>query len=59
MDQIRDCKRLHAGGMSIRQLCREFDISRNTVRSYLRGDQTPGLYLMKKKRGDVPILVER
>lgn len=50
MDQIRDCKRLHAQGMSIRQVSRELQISRNTVRNYLRGDQEPGVYAMKTSR---------
>ena len=50
MDQIRDCKRLHASGMSIRRVSRELQISRNTVRNYLRGEQEPGVYAMKASR---------
>ena len=50
MSQIRDCKRFHAKGMSIRRIGRDLGISRNTVRGYLRNDQVPGLYLMTRKR---------
>lgn len=50
MDQIRDCKRLHAQGMSIRRVSRELQISRNTVRNYLRGEQEPCVYAMKTSR---------
>ncbi len=50
MDQIRDIKRRHASGVSIREVSREFNVSRNTVRRYLRLDQEPGGYRMKTNR---------
>ena len=50
VDQVRDCKRFYAQGRSIRGIARELNISRNTVRCYLRGERLPGLYLMERQR---------
>ncbi len=50
VDQVRDCKRFYARGMSIRGIARELNISRNTVRCYLRGERLPGIYLMEDLR---------
>ena len=44
VDQVRDCKQLQAKGMGIRRISITLGISRNTVRSYLRGDRLPGRY---------------
>ena len=44
MDQVRDCKRLHAKGLAIRQIARDLGIARNTVRAYLRGEREVGVF---------------
>ncbi len=54
VDQVRDCKRLHAKGMGIRAIARELEVSRNTVRAYLRGERMPGEYRMEHRR-DQPV----
>ena len=50
MDQVVKCKQLRARGMGIRAIARELEISRNTVRDYLRGDREPGVYVQKSRR---------
>jgi transposase len=50
VDQVRDCKRLHAQGHSIRRIARELPISRNTVRRYVRAERMPGEYRMATRR---------
>ncbi len=49
VSQILKCKQLHARGTSIRAIAQELDVSRNTVRRYLRGAE-PGKYQMKQPR---------
>ena len=49
VSQILKCKQLKAQGASIRAIARELDVSRNTVRRYLRGAK-PGKYEMQKPR---------
>lgn len=46
MDQVRECKRLYAQGTSIRRIARNTGIARNTVRRYIHGEATPGVYTM-------------
>ena len=48
--QILECKQLRAQGASIREISRSLEISRNTVRGYLRGEGTPGVYQMTTSR---------
>lgn len=43
MSQVQKCKQLYADGESIREIARRLEISRNTVRRYLRGAE-PGRY---------------
>ncbi len=50
VSQVAEIKRLHAQGESIRSLAARFDISRNTVRSYVRGDRVPGTYTVSTSR---------
>jgi transposase len=50
VDQVRECKQRHGRGMKIRAIARELGISRNTVRSYLRGERLPGQYQMSAPR---------
>ena len=50
MDQVRECKQLYAHGTSIRQIVRNTGIARNTVRRYVRGEATPGVYTMASAR---------
>jgi len=50
MDQIVECKQLRAQGVGIRAIARQLDISRNTVRGYLRGDREPAVYSQKSRR---------
>lgn len=50
VDQVLRCKRLHAQGVGIRAIARMLEISRGTVRSYLRGDRQPGEYRMTSRR---------
>jgi transposase len=50
MDQILECKQLRAQGMGIRAIARQLEVSRNTVREYLRGNQEPGVYRQKSRR---------
>lgn len=50
VDQVRDCKRLHGRGLSIRGIAREVGVSRNTVRRYLREAARPGEYTMTERR---------
>jgi len=44
VSQVLKCKQLHAQGASIRAIARDLDISRNTVRKYVRGERQPGEY---------------
>ena len=44
VSQVLKCKQLHARGASIRAIARDLDISRNTVRRYVRGERQPGEY---------------
>ena len=39
VSQVLKCKQLHAQGASIRAIARDLDISRNTVRQYVRGER--------------------
>ena len=50
MSQVLECKQLHGKGVPIREICRMTGIARNTVRSYLRGTVTPGVYTMSTPR---------
>jgi len=44
VSQVLECKQLHVQGRSIRAIAKELGVSRNTVRSYLRGERRPGEY---------------
>ena len=50
MDQVVECKQLWASGVGIRAISRRLEVSRNTVRAYLRGDREPGVYSQKSRR---------
>jgi len=50
MSQVLECKQLHGKGVPIREICRRTGVSRNTVRGYLRGTVTPGVYTMSTSR---------
>ena len=50
VDQVKQCKQLSAQGMGIRAIARQLEISRNTVRGYLRGERLAGRYQMAKSR---------
>lgn len=50
VSQVLECKQLHGQGMSIREISRKLEISRNTVRRYLRGEGLPGTYKMTSPR---------
>jgi transposase len=50
MSQVLECKQLHGKGVPIREICRRTALSRNTVRGYLRGTVTPGVYTMSSPR---------
>ena len=47
MSQVQKCKQMQANGESIREISRQLEISRNTVRRYLRG-AIPGRYAPRK-----------
>ena len=49
MSQVSDCKQLYADGVAIREIARRLEISRNTVRRYLRG-AVPGAYRQENAR---------
>lgn len=50
MSQVLECKQLWAQGVPIREICRKTGLSRNTIRGYLRGTVTPGVYTMSIPR---------
>jgi len=50
VDQVRDCKRLSARGLGTRAIAKELGISRNTVRTHLRGERVVREYRMEKRR---------
>lgn len=50
VSQALECKQLHGQGVSIRQISRKLEISRTTVRRYLRGEAPPGTYQMTAPR---------
>jgi len=50
MDQVLECKQLSAKGLGIRAISRRLGVSRNTVRAYLRGDRSPGIYRQEARR---------
>ena len=50
VDQIHECKKLAAQEVSIRQIAVQLEVSRNTVRRYLRGEAVPGVYQSRKPR---------
>ena len=50
VSQVLKCKQLHARGASIRAIARDLDISRNTVRRYVRGERQPGEYRQSGQR---------
>jgi transposase len=50
MSQVLECKQQHGKGVPIREICRRTGLSRNTVRGYLRGTVTPGVYMMSTPR---------
>ena len=50
VNQVLECKQMEAGGESIREISRRLEISRNTVRRYLRGVGKPGVYQMEEPR---------
>ncbi len=50
MSQVLECKQLRAQGVPIREICRRTGLSRNTIRGYLRGTVTPGVYTMSAPR---------
>lgn len=49
VEQILEIKQLSGQGVSIRQIAKRLDLSRNAVRRYLRG-ATPGEYRLEKPR---------
>jgi len=50
VDQVHECKKLAGQGVSIRQISVQLEVSRNTVRRYLRGKAVPGVYQSKQPR---------
>jgi transposase len=50
VSQVLECKQLHGRGASIRSISKDLEISRNTVRRYLRGEGLPGTYQMTSSR---------
>ncbi len=42
VNQVLECKQLHSRGVSIREISRQLEVSRNTVRRYLRGEGPRG-----------------
>ncbi|RKY17990.1 MAG: IS21 family transposase [Planctomycetota bacterium] len=50
VSHVLKCKQLHAQGASIRAIARDLDISRNTVRRYVRGERQPGEYRQSGQR---------
>lgn len=48
--QILEVKQLSAKGLSIRAIAKQMTLSRNTVRRYLRGESTPGVYQLRRGR---------
>jgi transposase len=49
VSQVLECKQLAGQGVPIREISRRLDISRNTVRRYLRGAE-PGVYRQDEPR---------
>jgi transposase len=49
VSQVLKCKQLRSEGASIRAISKSLEVSRNTVRRYLRGGP-PGVYQMKESR---------
>lgn len=54
VDQVHECKRLFGQGCSLREIARRLEISRNTVRRYVRDGKLPGSY-EKQKRREAPV----
>lgn len=50
VDQVTELKKLAGQGMAIRQIARQLNISKNTVRRYVRGDGVPGKYTLSEPR---------
>ena len=50
VDQVKECKQLRSKGMGIRAISRKLEVSRNTVKGYLRGDRLAGKYQMSEQR---------
>jgi transposase len=50
VDQVHECKRLAADGVSFREIARRLGCSRNTVRAYVRDGKLPGVYRTPAKR---------
>jgi transposase len=50
VNQILKCKQLRSEGASIRRISETIEVSRNTVRRYLRGEGVPGTYQMNDPR---------
>lgn len=50
VDQVLECKQLHARGVSIREISSQLEIARNTVRRYVRGEAVPGHYRQQGRR---------
>jgi transposase len=50
VSQVLECKQLLSQGASIRAISKKVGISRTTVRRYLRGEGSPGVYQMQNPR---------
>jgi len=46
MSLVLECRQLHGKDVRVREICRRAGLSRSTVRGYLRGTVTPGVYTM-------------
>ena len=61
VNQVLECKQLFGRGVPIREISRRLEVSRNTVRRYVRGVGKPGVYKMQNPRSqplpghDVPL----
>jgi len=49
VDQVHECRKLSGQGVSIRQIAAQLDVSRNTVRRYLRGAPA-SVYRLESRR---------
>lgn len=50
VNQVLECKQLFGRGVPIREISRKLEVSRNTVRRYVRGVGKPGAYQMENPR---------